>query len=79
VGRGERCFFWINKWINGKSIEESVPVVFQSINPRTCARHTVASAMNNGLWIDDIKKNLNIKGFQHVLGALSLRGRFLLR
>jgi hypothetical protein len=37
------------------------------INPLTKARRTVAEAVANGVWIDDIKKPINIQSFLQVV------------
>jgi hypothetical protein len=67
IGNGERCFFWTDKWINGGSIEEIAPEVFQSTPLAIRARRTVAQALNNGNWIDDIRKPITINYFMQLL------------
>ena len=60
-------FFWTDKWIEGKTIEDIAPDIYQLINPVTKARRTVAEAVVNGAWIDDIKKPPNIQEFLQVV------------
>jgi hypothetical protein len=67
VGNGKRCFFWMDNWINGKTIEDIAPDIYHSINPQTKARRTVAEVVANGVWIDDIKKPINIQSFLQVV------------
>jgi hypothetical protein len=67
VGDGKRCFFWIDKWIQGRTIEEIAPDIYKIINPLIKARKTVAEALVNGMWIDDIRKPVNIRGFLQVV------------
>ena len=52
VGNGERIYFWTDKWIHGKTIEEIAPDVFLSINPEIKARRTMAQALKHGKWIE---------------------------
>ena len=33
IGNGKRIFFWMDKWLYGRTIEEIAPDVFQCINP----------------------------------------------
>jgi hypothetical protein len=56
LGNGERIFFWTDKWINGRTIEDIAPEVFLVINPEVKAKRTVAQALDHGRWIEDIKK-----------------------
>jgi hypothetical protein len=56
-------FFWTDKWIQGRTIEEIAPDIYKIINPLIKARRIVAEALVNGMWIDDIRKPVNIRGF----------------
>jgi hypothetical protein len=67
VGNGQRCYFWTDNWLNGRSLEDIAPDIYHAINPLTKARRTVAEAIINGAWIDDIKKQINIQGFLQVV------------
>ena len=59
--------FWSDRWINGKSIEDIAPEVYGIINPEIKAIRTVAQALNNGTWIEDIKKLITIDVFMQVI------------
>lgn len=63
VGNGKMSFFWTDNWLQGRTIEEIAPDIYQLINPITKARRTVAEAVVDGTWIDDIKKQIDIRGF----------------
>jgi hypothetical protein len=41
VKNGERCSFWTDKWINGKTNENFAPHVYQAINAATRAKRMV--------------------------------------
>lgn len=49
------------------SIEDIAPGIYAIINPVIKARRTVAQALTNSNWIDDIKKPINIDLFLQVL------------
>uniref|UniRef100_A0ACD5ZK36 Uncharacterized protein n=1 Tax=Avena sativa TaxID=4498 RepID=A0ACD5ZK36_AVESA len=67
VGNGERVFFWTDKWLNGRTIEEVAPDIFNIIHPFTKAKKMVAQAIPNNSWIHDIKKPINVGMFLQVL------------
>ena len=55
-------FFWTDKWLNGKTIEDLAPEVVHLINPSVEARRIgVAEATTNGTSIDDMKRPTNIE------------------
>ena len=66
VGNGKICYFWFDKWLNGKTIEELAPEVVKLIPPLNKAGRTVADAMINITWIDAIKKAINIRSFLQI-------------
>jgi hypothetical protein len=67
IGNGKRCFFWIDKWLHGRSIGDIAPDVYRLINPLTKSIRTVSEAVANNAWTKDIKKAINIQMFLQVL------------
>ena len=67
LGNGERTMFWLDKWINGKTIQDIAPNVYEITNPEIKAKRTVAQALNNGAWIEDIKRPVTINTFMQAL------------
>jgi hypothetical protein len=67
IGNGQRCFFWLDKWINGKTIEDIAPDIYKIISPLARARRTVAQALQDASWIDDIRKSITINMFLQVI------------
>ncbi|GJN15657.1 hypothetical protein PR202_gb02591 [Eleusine coracana subsp. coracana] len=55
VGNGNSTLFWADHWIHGCSIENLAPVVFASIAPRIRKTRTVAEALHNDVWLQDIR------------------------
>jgi hypothetical protein len=51
----------------GCSIDQFAPEVVGLIHPVTVARRTVAEAISNNKWIEDIKKPISIQTFIQVL------------
>jgi hypothetical protein len=61
------CYFWLDKWIKGKTVEQVAPDVFTLINPNIKAKRTVAEASPNSCWLEDIKKPMSIRAFRQAL------------
>lgn len=67
VGDGKNCFFWTDKWIEGQSVEDFAPDIYQIISPIIRARRMVAEALTNGAWIKDISKQISMRDFMQIL------------
>jgi hypothetical protein len=67
LGNGNRCFFWTDRWINGPTVEDITPEVFNYVPPIIMERRAIAEAMISAVWIKDIKGKINIHIFHHVL------------
>ena len=50
LGNGESTFFWTDRWLDGRSIEDAAPAVFAVVKARK-RRATVAKALHNNAWI----------------------------
>ena len=55
VGNGEEILFWTNGWLDGHTMAEIAPNLFKTIQKRTTKRRTVAQALHNRSWVQDIK------------------------
>jgi hypothetical protein len=49
------------------TIEQITPAIYKMIHPNIKARRTVADAIRNGRWMDDINKPLTIQDFSQIL------------
>ena len=67
IGNGNRTYFWLDKWINGKTVEDLAPGIYAIINPETKAKRTVAQALTQGACMEDIKKPITINLFMQIL------------
>jgi hypothetical protein len=56
-------FILADKWLQGRTVVEIAPDIYKIINPLITARRSVADAVLNGAWIDDIKKLITIQDF----------------
>lgn len=69
VGRGNLVLFWEDIWINGSSICQLAPSIYDAVPARFRNHRTVAEALLNKRWIQDITGAL---GMQAILEYLSL-------
>jgi hypothetical protein len=53
LGNGESIFFWIDRWLQGESVQSIAPTVFAAVRPRK-RRATVAEALPNLAWVRHI-------------------------
>jgi hypothetical protein len=63
----KKIYFWTGKWLDGISVDQIAPEVVNLIHPVTKARRTVAEAVPNNKWIEDIKKPISVSSFNQVL------------
>jgi hypothetical protein len=58
VGNGNKILFWSDSWIGGRSVRHIAPLILQSVPTRTQNRRTVAQALVENRWVDDIQGEL---------------------
>ena len=61
LGDGQNSLFWADRWLDGKSIEELAPCLFQAVRSRTIKRRTVAQGLPNNAWARDITGALTVQ------------------
>jgi hypothetical protein len=54
IGDGNNTLFWLDRWINGKCIEELAPCLYQIVRSRTIKCRTVVQGLSNNAWVRDI-------------------------
>ena len=59
VRNGKNTLFWTDRWMDGKSVEHTLPNLFGTVTARGRGR-TVADALNNRRWISDLKGALTV-------------------
>lgn len=62
VGDGRSSFFWKDRWIGGFTAAEIAPEVVDLIPTRRRNRRTVADALLDSSWVDDIQGQLSEAG-----------------
>jgi len=55
VEDGEKILFWTDRWLDGYTIADLSPNLFKAVPKRTTKRRTVAQALHNRCWVQDIK------------------------
>jgi hypothetical protein len=63
VGDGATILFWMDKWIQGKSIADLVPELVAAVPRRFLKQRTVQEALSSGVWVNDIKRDLSDQFF----------------
>ncbi|XP_066392411.1 uncharacterized protein [Miscanthus floridulus] len=69
LGNGESTFFWTDRWLDGRNIEDAAPAVFAAVKARK-RRATIAEALHNNAWIRHITGPLTMQGTEtmnHIL------------
>ena len=61
IGNGQKALFWLEKWLQGKGIQDLVPCLFTSIGPRIRKGRTVAQGLANDAWVQDISGALTVQ------------------
>ena len=55
VGNGEEILFWTDRWLDGHTLSEIAPNLFRNVPKRIAKSRTVAQALHNRSWVQDIK------------------------
>jgi hypothetical protein len=63
VGNGEKIFFWKDRWINGRSVEDIAPEVAALVTTRRKNARKIAGALPNNTWFTDIQGELSLEGW----------------
>jgi hypothetical protein len=63
VGAGTRIFFWQDRWITGRCVQDIAPLVLESVATRRKNSRTVADALLNNTWLSDIGPELSLDGW----------------
>ncbi|AQK53266.1 uncharacterized protein [Zea mays] len=75
VGNGYNTLFWTDRWLDGSCIQDFAPAVVANVGKRAISSRTVAHALQNWQWINDIETPLNLPGLQQYLNLWdALRG-----
>jgi len=61
IGNGLRSFFWTDKWIDGRSIQDIAPALLKAVPPLTRRKRTVAQGLPNNAWARDITGALTVQ------------------
>jgi hypothetical protein len=67
LGDGHKIFFWRDRWINGFTAEEIAPEVFALVPTRRKNVCTVADAMRDNGWLDDVEGEMTAGLWEHCL------------
>jgi hypothetical protein len=62
IGDGHKTLFWRDRWINGFTAEELALEVSAKVQTRRKNTRTVAEAMDNNQWLNDIGEELTVGG-----------------
>jgi hypothetical protein len=60
LGNSERALFWEDRWINGRSISEIAPLLYNCIPKRRRKIRTVSDGLQGNCWARDIQGTLGV-------------------
>jgi hypothetical protein len=72
VRNGRNTLFWTDNWLHGKSLDQLVPYLFNSISNQARKRRTVYEALTERKWVTDIKGALTFDVLVEFLGLWDL-------
>ena len=61
LGDGNCSFFWTDRWLQGQSIRDIAPCLFEAVGPRIQKTRTVTDGHQNDCWIRDITGALTVQ------------------
>jgi hypothetical protein len=60
IGNGQKALFWEDRWVNGKTIKEIAPLLYNCIPKRRRKTRTVADGLQGNSWARDIQGVLGV-------------------
>jgi hypothetical protein len=67
VGNGESTKFWLDRWLQGRTLSELAPNLCKLIPRQAVKRRTVAQALDNWRWVADIRGALSVQVLREYL------------
>ncbi|WVZ68219.1 hypothetical protein U9M48_017182 [Paspalum notatum var. saurae] len=67
IGNGESTLFWVDKWIDDKSIGDLAPALLSLVAKRTHSTQTVARGLSDGQWIRELTGALSVQAIVQYL------------
>jgi hypothetical protein len=67
IGNGVSTLLWTNNWMHGAAIRDIAPEVAAKVGKRALSSTTVAQALDNFRWVNDIRAPLSLLGLQQYL------------
>jgi len=79
VGDGESILFWTDRWLNGGTLAELAPNVFRTVPKRVRKSRTIAQALQNRGWVQDIRGALTVQVLMEYLQVWDLMDGVILQ
>ena len=72
VGNGRNTLFWTDRWLHGCCLGDLAPNVIQCVPVRIRNKRTVNEALQDNLWVSDIRNALGWRGLAQYLEVWDL-------
>ena len=61
LGDGRKALFWTDRWLQGQSVVDLAPCLFNAVGSYVKKQRTVAQALQHDQWIRDIHGALTVQ------------------
>ncbi|WVZ79026.1 hypothetical protein U9M48_026654 [Paspalum notatum var. saurae] len=79
IGNGRKTLFWLDKWLDGQSVQTMAPALVSAVSRRDLKNLSVADGLNGSSWIRSITGGLTITVIEEYLALWARLSHVVLR